>query len=110
MRRISRTISCSVAIGLLLAFNAGAQSKDSLTIKIGQMILVGFAGTSVEEAVLNEVREGKVGSIILFEKNIPPQNSFVGLKKIIWTYQQAAPIPLARIACSGTGACTRVLR
>ena len=94
MRRISRIISFSVVIGLLPAFNVAAQSSDSLTIKIGQMILVGFAGTSVDEAVLNEVREGKVGSIILFEKNIPPQNSFVALKKIIWTYQQAAPIPL----------------
>ncbi len=94
MRSISRIISFSVVIGLLSAFNAAAQTRDSLTIKIGQMILVGFAGTSVEEAVLNEVREGKVGSIILFEKNIPPQNSFVALKKIIWTYQQAAPIPL----------------
>ncbi|MBA4053566.1 MAG: hypothetical protein C0490_02540, partial [Marivirga sp.] len=37
---------------------------------------------------------GKVGSIILFEKNIPPQNSFIALKKITWTYQHAAPIPL----------------
>jgi beta-N-acetylhexosaminidase len=94
MRRISRIISCSIVIGLLSALNVSAQATDSLTIKIGQMILVGFAGTTVEEAVLNEVREGKVGSIILFEKNIPPQNSFVGLKKIIWTYQNAAPIPL----------------
>ena len=71
-----------------------AQQKDSLDIKIGQMILVGFPGTTVDEKVLEEVRHGKVGSIILFEKNIPPQNSFVALKKITWTYQQAAPIPL----------------
>ena len=94
MKRISHIISCSVVVGMLSAFDVSAQSTDSLTIKIGQMILVGFAGTSVEEAVLDEVRQGKVGSIILFEKNIPPQNSFVALKKIIWTYQQAAPIPL----------------
>lgn len=71
-----------------------AQQLDSLDIKIGQMILVGFQGTSVDEMVLEEARQGKVGSIILFEKNIPPLNSFVALKKIIWTYQQAAPIPL----------------
>lgn len=71
-----------------------AQATDSLDIKIGQMILVGFPGPAVDEKVLDEVRKGKVGSIILFEKNIPPQNSFVALKKITWTYQQAAPIPL----------------
>lgn len=94
MRSISRKILCSVFVGCFSTITVGAQTPDSLTIKIGQMILVGFAGTSVEEAVLKEVREGKVGSIILFEKNIPPQNSFVGLKKIIWTYQQASSIPL----------------
>lgn len=58
------------------------------------MILIGFPGPSVDEKVLEEVRNGKVGSIILFEKNIPPQNSFVALKKITWTYQHAAPIPI----------------
>jgi beta-N-acetylhexosaminidase len=71
-----------------------AQQLDSLDIKIGQMILVGFPGTVVDEKVLDEVRKGKVGSIILFEKNIPPQNSFIALKKITWNYQQAASIPL----------------
>ncbi|HTJ47935.1 MAG TPA: glycoside hydrolase family 3 N-terminal domain-containing protein [Cyclobacteriaceae bacterium] len=67
---------------------------DSLDIKIGQMILIGFPGTTADSAVLNEISQGKVGSIIIFEKNIPPQNSFIALKKIIWTYQHAAPIPL----------------
>ena len=94
MRSISRKFLYLVFVGSFSTITVGAQTPDSLTIKIGQMILVGFAGTSVEQAVLKEVREGKVGSIILFEKNIPPQNSFVGLKKIIWTYQQASPIPL----------------
>lgn len=76
-----------------VAFCARAQ-RDSLDIKIGQMILIGFPGTTVDDRVLEEVRSGKVGSIILFEKNIPPTNSFIALKKVIWAYQQAAPIPL----------------
>lgn len=71
-----------------------AQKLDSLGIKIGQMLLIGFPGPAVDAAVLEEIRQGKVGSIILFEKNIPPQNSFIALKKITWTYQQAAPLPL----------------
>lgn len=70
------------------------QQRDSLDIKIGQMILIGFPTAAVDSEVLREIREGKVGSIIIFEKNIPAQNSFVALKKITWTYQQAAPIPL----------------
>lgn len=74
--------------------NSFAQKADSLDIKIGQMLLIGFPTTKVDTAVLEEVRTGKAGSIILFEKNIPPANSFVALKKITWTYQKAAPIPL----------------
>ena len=76
------------------AFQSTAQPADSLDLKIGQMILIGFPGTADDEKVLDEVRQGKVGSIIIFEKNIPPTNSFIALKKIIWTYQQAATIPL----------------
>lgn len=58
------------------------------------MILIGFPEAAVDEKVLEEVRKGKAGSIIIFEKNIPKTNSFIALKKIIWTYQKAAPIPL----------------
>jgi beta-N-acetylhexosaminidase len=44
---------------------------------------------------LEEIKAGKVGSIILFEKNIPKSTStYFSLKKMIWTYQKAAPIPL----------------
>ena len=71
-----------------------AQQVDSLDIKIGQMLLIGFPKAEVDPLVLEEVRRGKVGSIIIFEKNIPARNSFVPLKKIIWTYQKAARIPL----------------
>lgn len=79
---------------LALSLPGIAQSADSLDIKIGQMILIGFPGTKVDEKVLEEIRQGKVGSVIIFEKNIPPKNSFAELKKIIWTYQKAAAIPL----------------
>jgi len=86
---------CLLLIGTAFTHvQSEAQALDSLDIKIGQMILIGFPGPAVDPKVLEEVRDGKVGSIILFEKNIPPTNSFVALKKIIWTYQQAAPFPL----------------
>jgi beta-N-acetylhexosaminidase len=68
--------------------------QDSLGIKIGQMIEIGFPKAEVDPKVLEEVRAGKVGAVIIFEKNIPPTNSFNGLKKITWTYQNAATIPL----------------
>lgn len=87
--------SLSIAFVLFCFVITGyAQTIDSLSIKIGQMILIGMPGTVVDPVVLEEVRQGKAGSIIYFEKNIPKTNSFAEFKKMSWTYQQAAPIPL----------------
>lgn len=58
------------------------------------MILIGFADAKVDLKVLKEIKDGKVGSLIIFEKNIPKVNSYIGLQKIIWAYQLAATIPL----------------
>lgn len=94
MNRIDRV--CALCFVLLFVITGlGAQPFDSLSIKIGQMILIGFPDAKVDPVVLEEVRSGKVGTIILFEKNVPNSPSaFTPLKKIIWTYRQAAPIPL----------------
>lgn len=79
---------------LLISVAALAQQRDSLAIKIGQMIMIGFPGSQVDSLVLKEVAAGKAGAVIFFEKNIPPTNSYNGLKKIIWSYKKGAPIPL----------------
>lgn len=81
---------------LFLVGTAGfAQQRDSLDIKIGQMLLIGYPGPELDSTVLREIRDGKVGSIILFEKNVPKTpTAFYTLKKVLWTYQKAAPIPL----------------
>ncbi|QOI96679.1 MAG: glycoside hydrolase family 3 protein [Flammeovirgaceae bacterium] len=79
---------------LLIVVSTTAYTQDSLDIKIGQMILTGFPKAEVDPQLLESVRQGKVGSVIIFEKNIPVKNSYLNLKKITWTYQQAAPIPL----------------
>jgi beta-N-acetylhexosaminidase len=96
MSIINRSVAASLAV-IITTFSSiesKSQVRDSLDIKIGQMILIGFPKGEVDPDVLREVREGKVGSLIVFEKNIPARNSFVELKKITWTYQQAAPLPL----------------
>lgn len=90
---MKRVLFFSVAL-LVVNYTLSMAQTDSLSIKIGQMILIGFADSKVDEKVLTEIKEGKVGSIIIFEKNIPKANSYMGLKKIVWTYQQAATIPL----------------
>ncbi len=92
----NKLAACSLwLVALLLSVSSPAQTRDSLDIKIGQMILVGIAQAEVDTVVLQEVKKGNVGSIILFEKNIPKKpNAFADLKKIIWTYQHAAPSPI----------------
>lgn len=69
---------------------------DSLDIKIGQMILVGVAEQKLDSSsiILQEIKDGKIGGIILFEKNITPNNSYINLKQITYQLQNAATIPL----------------
>ena len=72
-----------------------AQAPDLLDIKIGQMILIGMPKAEVDPLVLDEVKRGKVGALIFFEKNIPNRpNAFAAVKSMTWTYQKAASIPL----------------
>ncbi len=59
------------------------------------MLLIGYPGPELDSTLLQEVREGKVGAIILFEKNVPKTpTAFYALKKVLWMYQEAALIPL----------------
>ena len=69
---------------------------DSLDIKIGQLIIFGFYGTAANEndAVFKAVKNGKVGSILLYGRNLPTQNTAANLTKMIAGFQRAAPIPL----------------
>ena len=60
------------------------------------MIIFGFYGTKVDkkDAVYKAVKEGKVGSILLYRRNISETNTSNQLKKLIKDFQSAAPIPL----------------
>ncbi|MGK7389274.1 MAG: glycoside hydrolase family 3 protein [Candidatus Cyclobacteriaceae bacterium M2_1C_046] len=81
---------------LFLSTYSYGQQIDSLDFKIGQMILVGLdnEGAIPNENLLKEIRSGRTGGIIIFEKNIPQQDSFIELKKLVWNIQNAAPYPL----------------
>jgi len=84
-----------VLVGILCGASLFGQAPDLLDVKIGQMILIGMPKAEVDPLVLEEVRKGKVGALILFEKNIPNRpNAFASVKKMTWTYQKAASIPL----------------
>ena len=83
------------AVCLLVSSVVFSQQRDSLDIKIGQMLMIGYATPELDTMLVKDIRQGKVGAIILFEKNVPKMpTAFYTLKKILWTYQKAAPIPL----------------
>ena len=85
-------------LGLLLIapLIVACQTKQNkeLDKMIGQMILIGFPKAEVDPLTLAEVKAGKAGAIIYFEKNLPPKNTIEATKKMNETYQKAAPIPL----------------
>jgi beta-N-acetylhexosaminidase len=82
--------------------NEAVVKDEDLKEKIGQMIIVGFRGTSVSEnsAIVKAIQELKLGGVILFDYDVP-SNSFPRnilnpeqTKKLITDLQKFSPIPL----------------
>ena len=72
-------------------------SPDSLSIKVGQMVMIGLGEFNLPEqadAVLSEIEAGKVGGVVVYEKNIDPLTPFSSLKATLSRVQSASPIPL----------------
>ncbi|HPI53510.1 MAG TPA: glycoside hydrolase family 3 protein [Chitinophagaceae bacterium] len=91
MKKISLFLLASCCF--LMSFS---QALDSLDIKIGQMIMVGMPGNSVDASspILKNVEKGIVGGILLFEYNINPVNSEKNIATLCNRLQDAAKIPL----------------
>lgn len=78
-------------------------NKPTLEQKIGQMLLVGFRGTSVEKGstVISDIHDSKVGGVIYFDqdmiiKNLPYRNiqSPQQIKNLSRQLQELSEIPL----------------
>lgn len=81
---------------MLLSGSASAQ-KDSLDIMIGQMIMIGlgdFSQLDTSAVVFDDVRSGKAGGIILFEKNLAEKETAERLNEILEYAQKTSEIPL----------------
>ncbi|ELR71052.1 Beta-hexosaminidase [Fulvivirga imtechensis AK7] len=77
-------------------FALGQEVVDSLDFKIGQMLIVGYPKQDIgpNEQTIDDIAKGRVGGIILFEKNIKADNSYIKLKQMTWQLQKKAPLPL----------------
>lgn len=72
------------------------QKKDSLKIKIGQMIIIGLPDNVIDTNSIfyKDIREGKLGGIIMYERHLTPTNTAENLHNLIYAYQKISPIPL----------------
>lgn len=99
MKNISALIvGLVVTISTMASTSARAYQGqvDSLDIKIGQMLMVGFGGTQIKpnDPLLAEIENGKVGGVILFEKNIDSVDSYHRYKNLTFTLQKSAKVAL----------------
>ncbi|MEM9326182.1 MAG: glycoside hydrolase family 3 N-terminal domain-containing protein [Bacteroidota bacterium] len=83
------------SLALLMFCSSGiialGQAKDSLDTMIGQMIMAGvrdYANSAIRTELFEDLGSGKVGGVILFEKNVVPQNSKQELSEMILKLQQ----------------------
>jgi beta-N-acetylhexosaminidase len=69
---------------------------DSLDIKIGQMLMVDFQGKRLNEEslILQDVKRGFIGGVLIYERNLDSFNTVVNLKKLTSLLQKASLIPL----------------
>lgn len=72
------------------------QPVDSTVYKIGQMIMIGFNGTSVDTSGVfyKDIRDGKTGGISIYEPNLTLTNTSDNLVALIKVLQAASPIVL----------------
>lgn len=69
----------------------------SLDEKIGQMIMIGIndrKSLTATDSLIVEIRSGKMGGIILFEKNISSKDAAATIRKLIADMQSYASTPL----------------
>ncbi len=72
-------------------------NEDSLDIMIGQMIMVGigdYTSLTGDESILLEVQSGKIGGLVLYEKNLSKSGTADSLKNMLARFQTIAPISL----------------
>jgi len=82
---------------LVLAPSLLFGQRDSLDIKIGQMIIMGldnFNELDESEPMFLDIRDGILGNVILYSKHINQENPKSALQEITEHIQSIAPIPV----------------
>jgi len=101
------TIKSLTTAGLLFFFifsrpAVAAQQSDSLSVKIGQMLMIGFRGTTLDDApeIAADITKRRIGGVVLFDFDVPAHShsrniiSPQQLARLTLELQKLANIPL----------------
>ena len=83
-----------LSASLLLAITSESQSKqdpDSLDLMIGQMIMIGigdFSSYESSQPIFEEIKDGKISGVVLYEKNIEKENTKYALAQLVAKLQK----------------------
>ena len=102
MKRGALLSSIALLLFWLLAAPCYAAEPDSLSVKIGQMLMIGFRGSSVAEApeIVDDIAERHIGGIVLFDYDVPSKSpsrnisSPEQLSQLTQELQKLSAIPL----------------
>lgn len=86
-----------LAVILFIARPSSAQTVDSLDLKIGQMIMIGIderTTLSSGDPLVAELQRGRVGGVVLFEKNLAKKSTAENLTRLITALKAASTLPL----------------
>ncbi|WP_420317182.1 glycoside hydrolase family 3 protein [Ekhidna sp.] len=94
---MQKTLSLLLIILATSVFAKTDPPKDTIDAMIGQMIMIGIGDFDIvdeNEPVFKEIRNGKVGGVVLYEKNILFESPKSELALLVETLQKNASIPL----------------
>jgi len=98
---LSLIVSIVTALSILIA-PAGADAEMSLDVQIGQMLMVGFRGCSVDNdhPIIRNIRRHHVGGVILFDYDVPSRSPVRNIaspeqvRRLVGNLRKAASLPL----------------
>jgi len=102
MKKKSLTASVLLLFFMLSLPLYAAQQPDSLSIKIGQMLLIGFRGSTIgsASAIEADITERHIGGVVLFDYDVPahsPSRNIINpqqLASLTLELQKRSKIPL----------------
>lgn len=94
---MQKTLSLLFTVLAFSGFSKTDPPKDTIDMMIGQMIMIGIGDFSLvdgDEQIFREVKAGKVGGVVLYEKNILFESPKPELALLVETLQKNSSIPL----------------